>query len=306
MDLAGNRYGNLTVVRETDRIKEGKQYVRAWISNCDCGSTLVTKQSALTRGTATSCGCVRIKKLDITGQKFSRLTVIGPSDKKDRWICECECGVVKDYLRRALTSGGTKSCGCYLLETKSYLSPASFHGYGGHPLYDTWKQMRSRIVNQNNSAYHNYGGRGLSMDVSWREGPTGFIEWAENSGWYKGCGLSLDRIDNDKGYFPDNCKFSNRTEQNTNQRIQTNNTSGYKGIHLNKKSGNWVARISVDQKRVALGSYADIKDAVRARQLAEIKYFGKILHPEQSLLADSEIEMTMNNRSDGNNTKITQ
>lgn len=230
----------------------------------------------------------------LIGQKFNRLTVVDVSDNGSNshtyWLCECDCGAIKDVSEYAFTSGSTKSCGCYNLESKSKYHEATYHGMGGHPLYGVWKKMRSRITNPNNPSYQNYGGRGLTMDESWIESPKPFIDWSESNGWYEGCNLSIDRIDNDRGYYPDNCKISNRTEQNINQRIQKNNTSGYKGVHLNKRSGKWVSRISVDKKRIPLGSYSNIEDAVKARQAGEIKYFGRILHPEQTLLSSEEIE----------------
>lgn len=232
------------------------------------------------------------KKLDLTGDRYGRLTVLRetqPNNSRRRWECRCECGIVKEYFQQAILYGDTKSCGCYNLENKSGLHKATYHGMGGHPLYGTWKKMRSRITNPDNDAYDNYGGRGLGMDKLWIERPNEFIEWAENNGWYDGCGLSLDRVDNNRGYFPDNCRFASRTEQNINQRQQKNNTSNYVGVHLNKKSGNWISRITVNKKRISLGSYKDIENAVKARQLGEIKYFGKILHPEKTLLTYEEI-----------------
>ena len=234
------------------------------------------------------------EKNNIVGKTFNKLTVISKSNPHRRnggryWRCQCECGKIKDIREDAFIRGTTKSCGCYNLEVKSNLHKSSYHGMGGHPLYGVWKKMRSRITNKNNAHYHNYGGRGLEMDDSWRESPRPFIEWAENNGWYEGCNLTIDRIDNDYGYFPDNCRFTDRTEQNINQRIQQNNTSGYRGVHLNKKSGNWVARISVNKKRIALGSYPTIEEAARARQMAEIKYFGRVLDIDKNVLTDEDI-----------------
>lgn len=122
MDLTGDRYGQLTVLREGDKIPEGKNMVRAWVAVCDCGKQIVVKQSYLTKGYTKDCGCVVEQKSDLTGKKFGMLTVLGisgykkASKKSDRnismWLCVCSCGNESVVRRSGLVSGNTKSCGC--------------------------------------------------------------------------------------------------------------------------------------------------------------------------------------------------
>lgn len=90
------------------------------------------------------------------------------------------------------------------------------HGYRHTAIYDTWRHIRSRCNNPRDKAYANYGGRGIKVCPEWQNNPKAFCEWALASGWQKG--LSLDRIDNDKGYSPDNCRWTTRLVQNNNRR----------------------------------------------------------------------------------------
>ena len=90
------------------------------------------------------------------------------------------------------------------------------HGLRHTILYDTWRHIRGRYYRVTDKAYKNYGGRGITVCDEWRNDPVAFYNWAMSNGWQKG--LSLDRIDNDKGYSPDNCRWTDRKTQNNNRR----------------------------------------------------------------------------------------
>jgi len=133
------------------------------------------------------------------------------------WHCRCDCGDEVDARGNNLTSGRTTSCGCYNRERVA--EAHTVHGmarYGKqHPVYDAWTHMIQRCENPNDPAYKNYGARGITVCEEWHDAKA-FIEWALAHGWQEG--LSIDRIDNDKGYSPDNCRWATWKEQQRNKR----------------------------------------------------------------------------------------
>lgn len=190
------------------------------------------------------------------------------------WKCICSCSErpISILTGVSLRKGHATSCGCM---TKDRLTT---HGQGSHALYQTWRDMNRRCYDLDSEGYLNYGGRGIEVCEKWRHTPVEFIHWCEEkSNWFEGCGLTLERKNNDDGYGPDNCRFADRTIQSINQRIRKDNTSGQKGVNFDKKAGKWVARISVNKKRKLLGWYSNLEDAKNARISAELKYYSKLL-----------------------------
>ena len=137
------------------------------------------------------------------------------------------------------------------------------HGLSNHPLYYTRNNMFLRCYNTNSKYYKDYGGRGITVCKEWRENPKSFIEWALAHGWEKG--LNLDRIDNDKGYFPENCRFVNNGLNTRNSRLLWNtNTSGYRGVSFHKRDKTYQAQIGINGKLKHLGSFNDPMQAAIA------------------------------------------
>lgn len=153
------------------------------------------------------------RKVDLTGKKFGRLTVLSEALKRGKrlyWTCECECGTIKDICGEKLTSGKTVSCGCYNREK------GIKHGKSRERLYVIWNDMKQRCYNEKHIAYKRYGGAGIEICPEWKSSVETFIEWANNNGYNDA--LSIDRIDNTKGYYPDNCRWVTRQEQAVNRK----------------------------------------------------------------------------------------
>lgn len=161
------------------------------------------------------------KLIDISGQKFGRLIVIERSyidnDNFIRWKCLCDCG--NTYYARSypLRTGSIKSCGCLEIENLKIINSGT-HKLSKLPIYKVWKSMKARCYRKTDKRYYRYGGRGIIVCDEWLNNPEKFIEWAKNNGYSKG--LSIDRINNDGNYSPDNCRFvsyviNNRNSSNT-------------------------------------------------------------------------------------------
>lgn len=154
----------------------------------------------------------RIKRNDnIVGLKFGDLTVMETADrgkyKELRLLCLCDCGNKKNVSRSHLIGGDVKSCGCFLKEFKKT------HGMSYTRTYTTWESMIDRCFNENYSRFNDYGARGISVCKAWIK----FEKFYEDMG-DRPKGKTLDRIDNTKGYFKENCRWATPKEQSRNSR----------------------------------------------------------------------------------------
>lgn len=140
------------------------------------------------------------------------------------------------------------------------------HGDSGHDYkYKTWSGMKERCHNKNSERYESYGGRGIKVCDEWVNSYIAFRDYILDTLGERPEGHSLDRINNDGNYEPGNLRWASRKQQANNRRMRNNNTSGYVGIHLDKPSNKWQARISVNGNRISLGYYKKLHDAVIAR-----------------------------------------
>lgn len=164
---------------------------------------------------------MRGKFEDITGRTFGRLTVVErvqtDNNKHPKWLCVCSCGNTVEVQAGSLKNGRTTSCGCY--RKGQFVKSNTKHSLSKHPLYKVWEHIVSRCYNPRNMYYKYYGGRGITVCDEWREHPESFIEWAIKKGYEKG--LQTDRIDNNLGYSPNNCRFVERHVNMNNRRNTT-------------------------------------------------------------------------------------
>ena len=157
------------------------------------------------------------KAPDLVGKQFHCLTVISRADSdkygNSRWNCKCSCGKICVTSGHGLRNGHVKSCGH--LQKENAARSNFLHGYSGTKLYKAWAEMIYRCENKNNSAYQNYGGRGITVCAEWHDFQV-FRGWATSHGYKEG--LTIERIDVNKGYCPSNCTYTDRTAQNRNTR----------------------------------------------------------------------------------------
>lgn len=223
-------------------------------------------------------------KHDLSGQRFGRLTAlftVPNNNYRTRWHCICDCGKTKDVLQQNLENGHVRSCGCLHAERNkekianynSVLGRES-HNETKSRLYRIWIGIKARCYDANSTAYKNYGARGITVCDDWRYSYLSFKEWAITNGYSDN--LSIDRIDTNGNYFPDNCRWVSTSVQQFNKRTPKRNTSGCVGVSWNKASKKWVANISIDSTRHFLGAFDSINDAIAARKAAEEKYYNLV------------------------------
>ncbi len=180
-------------------------------------------------------------------------------------LYKCSCGKRKVINDNNVKYGKTKSCGC-LQKERASLSTKT-HGMTKTRVHGIWVGMIGRCNVKSNSSYENYGAKGIKVCERWLN----FENFLEDMGQPKK-NETIDRIDNKKGYEPNNCRWATYQEQSFNQNQYRKNSSGFRGVNYSKSRGQYVARIVFNKKNYHLGCSKDLKEAIKLRLAAEIKF----------------------------------
>lgn len=186
------------------------------------------------------------KFIDLTGQKFGRLTVIkkvGSSKNKSvLWLCKCDCGSEIVVTSNNLRTGNSKSCGCLATDIRKKL--CTKHGLKYTRIYNIWRAMKQRCYNKNAKNYKNYGARGIKICDEWLQNFKNFYDWAMKNDYAEN--LSIDRIDVNGNYEPKNCRWITLQEQNNNRRSNNNITFGEKTQNLTQ----WCKLLNIKKHKI--------------------------------------------------------
>ena len=212
-DLSGQRFYKLVAI-ERDYKPNCKDAI--WVCKCDCGNKTTATSHDLRYGKKKSCGCStnedisKAKQKDVCGMRFGRLVAIERvgmnRHSQSIWKCKCDCGNYTNVTIGQLTSGATQSCGCWHRETFTRTS----HNESNTPLYKIWCAMKDRCSRPRSTSYKWYGAKGITVCDEWGSDYETFRDWAMANGYIKG--LSIDRINSDLGYSPENCRWLTRAE----------------------------------------------------------------------------------------------
>jgi len=211
----GQNFGKWTTIKTIRHKRDSGKYITKWIAKCECGNICSVNGYDLNKGKTTQCReCCRSMPKNLLGKVFGEWTVLYEGEKKNGktyWICRCSCGNEVNVCSASLLNGVSTRC------LKCYQKTMPIHGYkckdNKHPLYDIWMGMLARCEHENNNSYKNYGNRGITVCERWHS----LENFTEDVG-SRPDGYSIDRIDNNKGYYKENCKWANQIEQMRNTR----------------------------------------------------------------------------------------
>lgn len=190
------------------------------------------------------------KAVDMAGMRIGRLTVISRAENtknnKAQWLCKCDCGNMK-VISRTHLKRNTVSCGCYSAEI-ARISHTT-HGMRKTRIYRIWSGMKDRCCNTKSKYWGNYGGRNITVCEEWKKSFESFLKWSNDNGYNDN--LTIDRIDNNKGYSPDNCRW-------VTYKVQENNRSNNRILEYNGEShtvSQWSEITGINQRVISQRLY---------------------------------------------------
>mgnify|MGYP000969605747 CR=1 FL=1 len=283
IDLTGQRFGRLVVVRESNT---RKNRAVMWECICDCGNELIVRGDSLRSGNTKSCGCVRQEKFSahveelknkthLIGKRFGKLIVLSEhgitNNNKRLWRCECDCGNIVIVSTNSLTTGNTKSCGCLLKEKASIQGKTKIKNLIGQRferlivMEDTGERQDSNVIWKCKCDCGNY---------------TTARTFELINGSKKSCGCYRKDFNNIAIAIQHNIEHELKENTELSQltsKLSKANTSGVKGVSWYEKIKKYKADIQFKGKKIHLGYFDKLEDAAQARKEAEEKYFKPIL-----------------------------
>lgn len=269
-DLSGKQFGRLTVVAVAAR--QGNTLT--WNCRCSCGGMTVVRSAHLKSGSIQSCGCLRKEVSstyeDLTGMIFDRWTVVSHQGKRmsdHTWLCRCSCGNERIVRTANLKNGSSRSCGC--LQSEVVAMRNSTHGLTGTKVYRVWSNMIRRCEYPKAIGFSRYGAKGVTVCEAWHSFENFFNDMGNIPK-----GMTLDRIDNTKGYCKSNCRWATPTTQARNRGEFSTQSTPIKGVVI--VGGRYRAKIGVNYKQIHLGYFTSLEGAAIARQKAESHYWSDV------------------------------
>ncbi len=274
-DYSNTEIGFLKILHRHEPKDSDSALTAKWFAECICGEQTILEHKQVTGKKKNTCGC-GIRSLNYQpGNRYGLLTVVseGPraeyKSKRQVW-CKCDCSNPELTLvtTNNLISGNTSSCGCVGEASRKT------HGMSNTRTYQIHEGMLRRCNCPQQMGYENYGGRGIKVCEKWNTLLGGSFEnFFEDMGEAPD-GMSLDRIDFNDDYYKENCRWATNSIQGYNKGLDPNNTSGKSGVSFYTKQGKWSAEIHVENQHIRLGMFYNFEDAVKAREEAELKYYG--------------------------------
>lgn len=221
----------------------------------------------------------KIKKhIAVIGTLFGRWTVISEHEITEKnvrkWLCKCECGLEKWVPVFQLYDGVTK--GCCKCKDRDFKLKVTKHSGSNTRLYNIWKAMRSRCYRKKDNKFNIYGGRGILVCEEWKKDFGNFQNWALSNGYSDD--LVIDRINSNKNYEPNNCRFVTFKQSSYNTRGHSNSISGYKGVSKYRGSKEWTVRITKDGQEISVGFFDSKEDAALAYNKKAKELFGEFAY----------------------------
>ena len=208
----------------------------------------------------------------MTKEKYGKLSVVRiyevVSKQRNRVSvycdCICDCGNEITIREWYLKNGKRKTCGCSRKKKTKIDGRVT-------PEYATWTSMMQRCTNSNDAAYKSYGGRGIRVCDEWYD----YQNFLRDMGCRPSPDFTLDRIENNKGYTPENCRWADKITQSRNQRINSRNKTGFRGVKTRKYGDKirYIAEIFHNGRKVHLGSFLTLEEAAQAREEGEETYW---------------------------------
>lgn len=267
IDITGKKFGKLTVLNR-DGYTDGKRKFILWLCECECGNKVLRTASHLKTNNNHTCGeCEKEKDEDIIGKQFGYWKVlkrVPPKSRKRRYLCRCKCGNVKEVMYDTLKLGTSVSCGCYHKE--QLIERLTTHGQTGNRIMRIYYNIKSRCYDATNKRFNDYGGRGIKMCKDWYNSPEKFVKWSFNNGYNDE--LSIDRIDVDGNYEPDNCRWITMSEQSNNKR----NSIMFTFFGITKNLKEWCIAINENYDKM-YGRYYRGYETFRKDDVEKIKNY---------------------------------
>lgn len=323
-DLTGQVFGRLTVIEQVeDYVSPSGGRSAMWSCQCSCGNPerKITLGTNLTRGLTQSCGCYskeqtsKRKLIDLTGQKFGRLTVIkrSPNDYihkgkiYPRWDCICDCGTHVEVVGDELRSGNTKSCGCYASEQTIKRNKEVLKRYNDIEEHGKYIIM---YTSKREPIYIDAEDYDKVKNICWFIGDGNYIHGALEGERYQLHRLIMDCPDdlvvdhiggdltrNDNRKF--NLRYATHSQNTQNVKKHPHNKSGVTGVSWDSAAQKWMAGITKDRHHHTIGRYDKFEDAVEARLKAEDEYFGEFSYRNSQRIYREGLAQYQSDTDDG-------